>query len=101
MLVLLLSLMMSGTPDYPGRVPWISLMDYPQALEAARNEGTVEFQLTFNLDGRVTECSIQKSSGTVLLDATVCRLSTRRARAQRGEARVQQYGHLWLAPASR
>jgi len=54
--------------------------DYP--LEAVRNEeqGTVAFALSIGVDGGITGCTIESSSGSPLLDATTCRLLTERAR---------------------
>ncbi len=101
MLNLLLMLTISGSPADAAQVRWIFPPDYPAALQSERKEGSVEFQLTFNPDGRVTGCSIQKSSGTALLDATTCRLSMRRARAREGEARVQTFWHSWIAQTAR
>jgi TonB family protein len=93
------SLMSAPIVDQGERVRWISPMDYPQPLEAQRAEGTVQFELAFGPDGRVTACTIQQSSGTALLDARACWLSLRRARARAGEERVQVFRHHWLAPS--
>ena len=99
LLNLLLALAFGGSPE-PMPVQWIRPADYPAALMSEGKEGTVDFQLTFNPEGRVTECVIQKSSGVVLLDVITCRLSTRRARASEGQARVQTYRHAWKLPTA-
>ena len=54
--------------------------DYPTA--ALRNEetGTVSFSLAIDRDGRVTRCTVTKSSGSAALDATTCGIIERRAR---------------------
>jgi|GEM_PF-4364045 len=95
---LLLSLAIAASPDQGSRALWIFPPDYPAALVAEGKEGTVEFQLSFSPEGRVTGCVIQKSSGTALLDAQACRLSLRRARAKSGEARSQTFQHKWKLP---
>ena len=99
LLTLLLALALGGSPE-PMPVKWISPADYPAALMSEGKEGTVDFQLTFNPEGRVTVCAIQKSSGVVLLDVITCRLSTRRARASEGQARVQAFRHSWKLPTA-
>lgn len=59
---------------------YLTNADYPS--EAIRNgeQGTVEFRLTVDLNGRVSDCAIQASSGSAVLDATSCRIMTERAR---------------------
>jgi TonB family protein len=54
--------------------------DYP--VEALRNgvEGVVTFRLQVGADGRVTGCTITRSSGSPILDSTTCRLLSARAR---------------------
>ena len=100
MLAIALALMSGGEAAGPGaRIPWISPMDYPAALSQSRPHGTTEVQLTFNAAGRVTGCTVVKSSGTALLDSTTCRLAQARGRARAGEARVRVFKHYWAAPA--
>lgn len=81
-------------------VRWISPADYPAALIAEGREGIVDFRLTFSPEGRVTACAIEKSSGVVLLDVITCRISTRRARANEGQDRVQVFRHAWKVPVA-
>lgn len=54
--------------------------DYP--LEAVRNheQGTVQFRLTVGVDGTATQCAIEATSGSAILDDTTCRLLIERAR---------------------
>ena len=54
--------------------------EYP--AEALHNgvEGTVAFRLLVGPDGLVAGCTITRSSGSALLDATTCRLVSKRAR---------------------
>jgi TonB family protein len=59
---------------------WISNADYPVAAKEAQQSGVVGFVLTVDGDGSVSDCTITQSSGSKLLDATTCKLMTRRAR---------------------
>ncbi len=77
---------------------WIRPADDQAVLMSAGKGGTVDFQLTFSPEGRVSSCAVKKSSGVVLLDVITCRISTRRARASEGEARVQNFRHAWKLP---
>ena len=54
--------------------------DYP--LEALQNDeqGTVVFVASVGVDGGITGCAIESSSGSPTLDSTTCRLVTERAR---------------------
>ncbi len=54
--------------------------DYPAAALREGQEGRVEFQLSVDTSGRVTRCTISRSSGSAALDSTTCRLMQRRAR---------------------
>jgi TonB family protein len=98
LLNLLLASVAGVSPMTPLPVTWIRPADYPAALLAQGREGTVDFQLTFNPQGRPTACTIAKSSGTPLLDVVTCRLSVRRARAEQGQPRVQYYRQAWKRP---
>jgi TonB family protein len=73
----------------------ISNDDYPP--EALRNgeEGVVDFRLDIGTDGRATNCTVTKSSGSASLDSTTCRLMRERAqltpaRDSKGEAVTDQ-----------
>lgn len=54
--------------------------DYP--AEAIRNEeqGTAGFRLTVSADGKVTHCFITRSTGSLTLDETTCRIISERGR---------------------
>lgn len=80
---------------------WIFEPDYPAALVQQGKAGLVEVALVFDHDGRLSSCTVLKSSGTALLDATTCRILHRRARVKAGEPRAQTYRHRWVPPSSR
>ena len=92
------ALVLSATDIAPATVRWISPDDYPTELRRSRASGTVEFTLTFNEEGRVTQCLVTKSAGKAMLDATACRLARSRARAAPGSPREQSYSYGWKAP---
>jgi protein TonB len=54
--------------------------DYPRGLGEAGIEGTVSVRYTVELDGRVTDCRVTRSSGSAALDETTCRLIEQRFR---------------------
>ena len=54
--------------------------DYPASAQAAGAEGTAQAQLTIGPDGRVTGCSLVRSTGNGALDATTCSILRRRAK---------------------
>jgi len=54
--------------------------DYPRAAVRARAEGTVVARLNVGANGRVTNCSVTRSSGNSALDETTCRLIQQRFR---------------------
>ncbi len=58
----------------------ISDGDYPALALRNREEGSVGFRLIVGPNGRVTDCSIVRSSQSVSLDGATCRLLTARAR---------------------
>ncbi len=58
----------------------VSVEDYPMSALARREEGRVEFRLDVGENGRVTGCTITRSSGSSALDATTCRILRSRAR---------------------
>ena len=53
--------------------------DYPRAVRAGIG-GKVEFRFTVGVNGRVTHCTITRSSGNADLDATTCRVVMKRFR---------------------
>jgi protein TonB len=54
--------------------------DYPQAAGRVRAEGTVFVRFLVGTDGRVSGCTVTRSSGNADLDAITCRLVLRRFR---------------------
>jgi protein TonB len=54
--------------------------DYPAAALRANEEGDVGFHLDIGTNGRVSNCTIRRSSGSPALDASTCRILTSRAR---------------------
>lgn len=58
----------------------ISDEDYPASAIRNREEGSVGFRLAVAPNGRVSDCAITQSSGSVTLDATTCRILTSRSR---------------------
>jgi len=59
---------------------WTSDNDYPTRALALGQEGVVHFRLTIDINGNVSNCSVEKSSGSEELDKTTCYLVSRRAR---------------------
>ncbi len=59
---------------------YVSSKDYPPDAMKAGQEGTTGFALTIGTDGKISKCSIEKSSGSASLDAATCRILTSRAR---------------------
>lgn len=62
----------------------IRTSDYPRAALEAGEEGTVVMRVVVGPKGRVTDCSIVKSSGSAALDSGTCRLVMRRYRYEPG-----------------
>lgn len=54
--------------------------DYPRSALAARVQGNVEIRFTIGADGRVSGCTVTRSSGSAELDSTTCRLIEKRFR---------------------
>ncbi|MET0310038.1 MAG: TonB family protein [Sphingomonas sp.] len=54
--------------------------DYPRAALRAGASGTVHLRFTVGVKGRVTDCTVTRSSGNVDLDETTCRLIQQRFR---------------------
>lgn len=59
---------------------WVSTDDYPTRDLRAGHTGTVRFRLAIDANGRVSDCTIVKSSGYTGLDEATCRNVSRRAR---------------------
>lgn len=89
-IVLAASLLAAGQPAYAQsatapvpRAPLTSLVspdDYPSQAIANKAQGTVRFRLDVGSDGRVTGCTILRSSRSSILDSSTCRLMRSRAR---------------------
>ena len=58
--------------------------DYPSEALRRGQQGTVRFVVTVGANGRVTECTITRSSGFEQLDEGTCRLARRRLRFNPG-----------------
>ena len=58
----------------------ISSDDYPAAAVRSRAEGSTRARLRIGENGRVTGCSVERSSGSSVLDSTTCALLQRRFR---------------------
>lgn len=58
----------------------ISDRDFPRTAADAGVSGRVEIIFNVEVDGRVTDCAIERSSGNRELDETTCRLVTQRFR---------------------
>jgi protein TonB len=59
---------------------YVSRADYPASAVRAGEEGEVAFRLGIGPDGRVSACTIIRSSGSAALDGTTCRIMRSRAR---------------------
>jgi protein TonB len=59
---------------------YIHEADYPAAALRDRESGTVRFTLDVGPDGRVTGCTVTRSSGNSWLDSSTCRILRSRAR---------------------
>nr|WP_294813993.1 TonB family protein [uncultured Sphingomonas sp.] len=72
----------------PGQ--WVTNDDYPTAAIRAGQSGVVGFTLKVDASGKVTDCVVDSSSGSSLLDSTTCTLL--RARVAFAPARDEK-GH--------
>lgn len=59
---------------------WATTNDYPSRALREEREGTTAFRVNVGPDGRVTSCSVTRSSGHSDLDEATCRNIQRRAR---------------------
>lgn len=59
---------------------WATTNDYPSRDLQQENQGTAGFRVTVGTDGRVTSCSITRSSGFPGLDDATCKNVSRRAK---------------------
>ena len=60
--------------------PIFTEVDYPASAKKNREEGVVGFRIKIGPAGRITDCTVLRSSGSAALDETTCRLLTERAR---------------------
>jgi protein TonB len=74
----------TGNGDGGTDLEWLSgeirQSDYPKSEFKAGIGGRVEFRFTVAVTGRVTNCTVTRSSGNAELDATTCRLVIKRFR---------------------
>jgi len=59
---------------------WVTSDDYPSRALREERSGSTGFRIVINEKGRVSDCTVTKSSGHADLDSEACRLLTRRAR---------------------
>lgn len=59
---------------------WANTNDYPSRALREEREGTTGFTVQIGTDGRITSCSVTRSSGHSDLDSTTCSLIQRRGR---------------------
>ena len=75
---LLMSAVIATTPATP--LPWFDLNDYPTKAFEREWQGTTNFDVIVDPDGRSTDCKIAKSSGYEVLDRQACWVALKRAR---------------------
>jgi TonB family protein len=68
------------SPAPKGPSVWATTGDYPASALAEKREGTAEFALTVEANGKASACKITKSSGHADLDSVACSTAVRRAR---------------------
>lgn len=76
-----------GAPirEFGGATPigerrWITALDYPESPVRMQVQGRVIVAFVISADGKVTQCNVEVTSGSPLLDAVPCRLLQRRAK---------------------
>jgi periplasmic protein TonB len=74
--------------------------DYPAAADRGDDQGFVAYRLEIGPDGRVSNCTILQSSGSLALDTGTCRIVSSRSRftpARDSEGRyVPDYRDGWV-----
>ena len=81
--VLLLALLAQAAVAPPSPATLASYFrnaDYPRKALKRREQGMVVFRIEISTLGRVSRCSVTRSSGSSALDETTCRLATERLR---------------------
>lgn len=68
---------------------WVTTNDYPSRALREEREGTTGFRLDFDADGKPTNCTITRSSGSPDLDDATCKNLMRRARFKPGTVNGQ------------
>jgi TonB family protein len=74
---LLLSAVIATTPATP--LPWFDLNDYPTKAFEREWQGTTNFDVIVDPQGRSADCKIAKSSGYEMLDRQTCWVAMKRA----------------------
>ncbi len=59
---------------------WVKSEDYPPSAIRVRNQSDATLRYRVTRDGKVADCAVAQSSGSLALDNAACRLVTRRAR---------------------
>ncbi len=73
----------AGSPrGNPGS--WATTSDYPQRALNQEREGTTGFRVSYDANGRITDCQITSSSGHADLDAATCSNVKRRGKFNPG-----------------
>ena len=75
---LFLSTVIATTPSTP--LPWFNLNDYPTKAFEREWQGTTNFDVIVDPQGRSADCRIEKSSGHEVLDRSACWVAMKRAR---------------------
>lgn len=75
---LLVSAVIATTPATP--LPWFDLNDYPTKAFEREWQGTTNFDVIVDPQGRSIDCKIAKSSGHEILDRQACWVAIKRAR---------------------
>ena len=75
---LVMSAVIATTPATP--LPWFDLNDYPTKAFEREWQGTTNFDVIVDPQGRSTDCRIEKSSGHEILDRSACWVAMKRAR---------------------
>ncbi|MBS0504814.1 MAG: TonB family protein [Proteobacteria bacterium] len=87
MIILAAALLAEVVPPKPIGDPgqWISSSDYPAGALAKAASGSTIVELMIDTDGRISQCRVDTSSGSIELDATACALIKARGRFTPGK----------------